>query len=91
MGKLGLREAIVIVGQGRAYQRENYPVGHPGKFVGHIPAERYDEALDLILAEVPELVDEPCSVAGCAYPRMMASPCCYGHLVDADDPAHIAP
>lgn len=84
-----LREAIVIVGQGRAHQRENFPGGHPGKFVGRIPSEMYNEALDVLISEAGPAVAERCSVRHCPYPRLTSSPCCFGHVVDESHPAHI--
>lgn len=54
---MDLREAYALVNEGRSHQRENFPMGHPGKFVGHVPSEKYDEALDVILAALPALID----------------------------------
>lgn len=52
-----LRRLLAMVGDARAYTREHYPVGHPGKFVGDHPADEYDRALDAIVNLGPALLD----------------------------------
>lgn len=52
-----VKEAYALVWEGRSHQRENFPVGHPGKYVGKIPSEKYDEALDVLLALLPSLIE----------------------------------
>jgi hypothetical protein len=52
-----LRRAWTVVMEGRDYTREHFPNGSAGKFVGRLPAEEYDAALDLLLAELPRLID----------------------------------
>jgi len=54
-----LRDALATVAAGRAYQRQHYQEGHPGKFVGRIPAEVYDEALDTVLALLAHVGEPP--------------------------------
>jgi hypothetical protein len=51
-----MREAWGLLFAGRSHQKANFPVGHPGKFVGHVPSEKYDEALDAVLAHLPAVL-----------------------------------
>lgn len=43
-----LTEALQVVTEGRAHQREHYPSAGEGKYVGHHPAHLYDAAIDII-------------------------------------------
>jgi hypothetical protein len=57
MDREQLRRAWVVVMEGRTYTKEHFPNIGAGRFVGQCPAEKYDEALDLLLAELPRLID----------------------------------
>jgi hypothetical protein len=59
MDREQLRRAWLVVNEGRDYTREHFPNGSAGRFVGRLPAEEYDQALDLLLAELPALIDGP--------------------------------
>lgn len=52
-------EDVALVTKGRAHQRENFPGGHPGKFVGAVPSLEWDAALDRILAALAA-PERPC-------------------------------
>jgi hypothetical protein len=56
--KLSLDEAHGIVAGGRAYTKEHFPLGSPGKYVGHVAADTYDAAVDRLVDGVVELVAE---------------------------------
>lgn len=51
-------EAHGIVVDGRNYTREHFPEGHPDKYVGHVRADVFDQAVDVLAEDWGKLLTE---------------------------------
>lgn len=52
MKRAPIEAALVAVAHGRAYTVEHFGFSLSGKYVGHVPADEYDRAVDALVAWV---------------------------------------